>query len=185
MTDNHAAAAHPLNRPDASIGPGNTAPYPGNAASAFSTHATGYQARASTSPDPPQASSATAQSTQGGNTPPSGTLGQTPTAPTHTSITDSVIDPQLLAETNSAPVNLRLERAKANSKKRKSEGKATSLASKKQKTKIVGLAEPDEKNTLRSVPHFYPILNNKQHQKYLHETMECAATGWPRSRLCV
>ena len=117
MTDNHTAATHPLNNPEASIGPGNIAPYPGNAASTLSTHATGYQAMAGTSPDPPQASSATTQSTQGNNTPPSGTLGQAPTAPAHMSITDSVIDPQLLAETNSAPINLCLERAKANSKK--------------------------------------------------------------------
>ena len=72
------------------------------------------------------------------------------------SIMDSNIDPQLLAETNASMVNLRLKRAKANSeKKRKLDGKAVSSSNKKLKTKAVGLAVPDSTNTLKYVSHSY------------------------------
>ena len=78
------------------------------------------------------------------------------TSSTHPPIMDSDIDPQLLAETNASPVNLRLEQAKANSeKKRKLNGKTASSSNKKLKTKVVGLAVPDSTNTLKYVPPLY------------------------------
>ena len=71
-------------------------------------------------------------------------------------IMDLDINPQLLSETNVSPVNLRLERAKANSeKKRKPNGKAASSSNKKLKTKAVSLAVPDSTNTLKYVPPLY------------------------------
>ena len=71
-------------------------------------------------------------------------------------IMDLDINPQLLSETNVSPVNLRLERAKANlEKKRKLNGKTASSSNKKLKTKVVGLAVPDSTNTLKYVPPLY------------------------------
>ena len=73
---------------------------------------------------------------------------------------DSNIDPQLLAETNTSTVNLRLERAKVNAEnKRKSDGKAAASFNKKIKIKAwikaIGLAVPDSSNTLKYVPRSY------------------------------
>ena len=116
---------------------------------------TGYPAQ--TQPNvltPPQASLTTAPVGLGNTGSLSATLqpAPTPATPIGSSITDSDIDPQLLAVSNAAPVNLRLERAKANSdKKRKQEEKTACSSSKKQKTKAVGLAIPDDTNTLRCV----------------------------------
>ena len=106
---------------------------------------------------------------------PPGATGSTPTSNSHTissppaipgsllassntpsSIMDSNIDPQLLAETNASTVNLRLERAKANAEnKRKSDGKAAASSNKKIKIKATGLAVPNSSNTLKYVPRSY------------------------------
>ena len=103
---------------------------------------------------PPQASSTNTPVGLGNTSSLSATLqpAPTPATPTGSSITDLDIDPQLLAVSNAAPVNLCLERVKANSdKKRKQEEKTASASSKKQKTKAVGLAIPNDTNTLRCV----------------------------------
>jgi hypothetical protein len=84
-----------------------------------------------------------------------------PPTPAGSTISDSDIGPQLLVDTTNlntapvkAPVNLRFDRAKANSeKKRKREVlKVTSMASKKQKTRVEGLAIPDNGNSMKCVP---------------------------------
>ena len=79
-----------------------------------------------------------------------------------------------------APVNLRLERAKE--KKRKPEVKNAPTTSKKQKITAVGLAIPNNTNSMRFVLHFHAVLANASPQKYMYETMEREATGGPRSR---
>jgi hypothetical protein len=77
---------------------------------------------------------------------------------------DWPIDPQLLGDAAAANTNLRLERAKANSeKKRKPEGKNAPSASKKQKTRADGLAIPDNANSIRYVSYFEAIPSVLMH----------------------
>jgi hypothetical protein len=96
---------------------------------------------------------------------------------------DWPIDPQLLGDAAAANTNLRLERAKANSeKKRKPEGKNAPSASKKQKTRADGLAIPDNANSIRYVSYFEAIPFNASFQKHIHATLECSASR--RSRSC-
>ena len=105
---------------------------------------------------PPQANMSTSLSQAQANLLPATLELMLATSSTPLPILDSDIDPQLLAEPCTAPVNLHLKHAKANSeKKRKPESRAASSTNKKQKTKAVGLAIPNSSNSLRYVPQFF------------------------------
>ncbi len=97
----------------------------------------------------PQASS---PSTWGNDTATSTMSELTPATQAGPSNVQCVIDPQLLTDTSTAPINYRLERAKANSeKKRKPEGKAAPTTAKKRKTTAGNPAVPTNANSLRCV----------------------------------
>jgi hypothetical protein len=95
---------------------------------------------------------------------------------------DWPIDPRLLVDVTAANANLRLERTKANSeKKRKPEGKNAPSASKKQKTQADGLAIPDNANSIKCMPYFEVIPFNASFQKHIHAILEHSASRRSRS----
>ncbi len=127
----------------------------------------------------PQASTPSAR----GNDTATSTMSElTPATQAGPSNVQCVIDPQLLTDTSTAPVNYRLERAKANSeKKRKPEGKAAPTAAKRRKTMAGNPAVPTNANSLRCVPQFRATLSNTSPQKHMHASLERTSTRRTRS----